>query len=156
MKDIFIDNNIAKNFAKADDPEYKKLIKWLLKYDINNPTNNAVLDVSNKLIGEYGRTCSNSYSETSIWVIVDVMTKQGRLNKITNEAIKEFIKRYFKKKVVRHLTCNEEDREFIPVILLSFRKYALVRDHAFACDLRSFPGFTVLVEHRPQDLPYEK
>ncbi len=31
-KDIFIDNNVAKNFASAKDVEYLKLIFWLLQY----------------------------------------------------------------------------------------------------------------------------
>ena len=33
LKDLFIDNNVAKNFANPLDPEYKKLIQWLMTFD---------------------------------------------------------------------------------------------------------------------------
>jgi len=32
-KDIFIDNNIAKNFTNPLDGEYKKLVQWLMRYN---------------------------------------------------------------------------------------------------------------------------
>jgi hypothetical protein len=51
-KDIFIDNNIAKNFSNPLDPDYKKLIKWLREFNDDDPKihNNAYLMVSNKLL----------------------------------------------------------------------------------------------------------
>jgi hypothetical protein len=59
-KDIFIDNNIAKNFTNPLDPEYVKLIKWLLAYDEvpeGSPDYiNAHLAVSKKLLVEYYRS----------------------------------------------------------------------------------------------------
>lgn len=47
-KDIFIDNNITKNFANPLDPEYKKLIKWLMAFDEQDKAKNAYLVISNK------------------------------------------------------------------------------------------------------------
>ena len=38
MKDIFIDNNIAKNFGNPMDEEYQKLIRWLQKFDEDKDT----------------------------------------------------------------------------------------------------------------------
>jgi hypothetical protein len=52
------------------------------------------------------------------------------------------------------LTCNYEDREHLPVVLLSQRKYALSLDDRFIADLENFPGFVVLVKKRPEELPY--
>lgn len=155
MKDIFIDNNITKNFANPLDPEYKKLIKWLRKYDERDMSGNAVLIVCNKLLVEYGRTSSLSKSPTNIWVIVDMLKRQGRLNHIKNSDIKEFIRIHFTKTIQKCLRCNTRDREYIPVVLLSFRKYALVNDNNLKYDLVNFPGFTVLAEKRPEDLPYD-
>jgi hypothetical protein len=43
MKDIFIDNSIAKNFANPLDPEYKKLVAWLMRYDQSHKSINAIL-----------------------------------------------------------------------------------------------------------------
>lgn len=149
-KDIFIDNNIAKNFCNPLDPEYKSLIKWLI-YD---PT--AYLVVSNKLIAEYQRSASQSPSTTAITSIINQLTKKGRLLKITNEQIKSFKQRYFTKKVVKNLTCNQEDRDHIPVVMLSQRKYVLALDKKFTLDLLNFPGFKVIVCAKPQDLPYDK
>jgi hypothetical protein len=57
---------------------------------------------------------------------------------------------------VKKFTCNKEDQEHIPVILLSDRKYVLTLDQKFTDDLRNFPNFIVLVCAKPQDLPYDK
>lgn len=155
-KDIFIDNNVAKNFTNPLDPEYKKLIKWLIRFNPKNKANNAYLVVSNKLLMEYHRTSGLSYSLTNITVIIGKMQKEGRLIKISNEAIKEFKRQYFSKKIKRKLTCNQEDRDHIPVVLLSHRKYALSLDIKFLHDLENFPGFIVTVARRPQNLPYDQ
>ena len=155
-KDIFIDNNIAKNFTNPLDPEYKKLIKWLITFDEKRGANNAYLVVSNKLLAEYHRTSGLSYSLTNITIIIGKLQKEGRLIKISNQAIKEFKRKHFSKKVKRKLTCNQEDRDHIPVVLLSDRKYALSLDIKFLYDLENFPGFIVTVARRPQNLPYDQ
>lgn len=56
--------------------------------------------------------------------------------------------------VVIKLRSNNEDRNHIPVVCLSERKYALTRDDKFTEDLKNFPGFKVLVCSKPQDMPY--
>jgi len=155
-KDIFIDNNIGKNFANPLDPEYKNLIQWLMAFNPNNAGKNAYLMVSNKLIAEYQRTSGSASSLTNITVIISKMTQEGRLVKITNEQIKDFKLKYFKKKVVRNFTCNKEDHDHIPVVLLSERKYALSLDDKFISDLIKFPGFVVLAAERPEKLPYNR
>ena len=154
LKDIFIDNNIAKNFSNPLDPEYKKLIRWLMQCDAVHPAANAYLVVSNKLIAEYQRTARNATLATSIPMVISQLTKEGRLIKISNQAIKDFQHAYFSKSVVKKLTCNYEDREHLPVVLLSQRKYALSLDDKFIADLEHFPGFVVLVKKRPEELPY--
>jgi len=155
-KDIFIDNNIGKNFANPLDPEYKNLIQWLMAFNPNNAGKNAYLMVSNKLIAEYQRTSGSASSLTNITVIISKMTQEGRLVKISNEQIKDFKRKYFKKKVVRNFTCNKEDHDHIPVVLLSDRKYALSLDDKFISDLIKFPGFVVLAAERPEKLPYNR
>jgi hypothetical protein len=103
LKDIFIDNNIAKNFSNPLDPEYKKLIKWLMRYDGTKPEFNAYLVVSNKLIGEYLRTARDALSPTNITIIISKLSREGRLIKVSNQAIKEFKQKHFKSKVVKRL-----------------------------------------------------
>ncbi len=68
---------------------------------------------------------------------------------------KKFKSEYFSKKIERKLQSNNEDREHIPVVLLSNRKYALCLDNKFIADLKSFPGFTVTVEKRSEKLNYK-
>ncbi|OQX04250.1 MAG: hypothetical protein BWK80_54010 [Desulfobacteraceae bacterium IS3] len=155
-KDIFIDNNITKNFANPLDPEYKKLIQWLMAFNPNDAGKNAYLIISSKLIAEYMRTSGSASSLTNITVIISKMTKEGRLVKISNDELKDFKRKYFKKKVVRNFTCNKEDQDHIPVVLLSDRKYALSLDDKFINDLINFPCFTVLTAKRPENLPYER
>ncbi len=155
-KDIFIDNNIAKNFSYPIDKEYKKLINWLLKNDLEQPEQNAYIVVSHKLINEYSRSSTSTKSLTTITVIISKMQKQGRRVFITNEQIKDFQKEYFTKKTLKKLKSNEEDREHIPVVFLSERKYVLTLDENFTYDLLHFPKFSATVEKRPENLPYDK
>ena len=155
MKDIFIDNNIASRFANPMDKEYKKLLEWLQTYNENTPDDNAFLVVSNKLIAEYIRSNYNAVSSTSIPLIINILTQQGRLNHITNQAIKDFHKTYFTPKVKRKLKSNSEDREHIPVVLLSERKMALSIDDKFITDLNNFAGFEVTTAKRPEELDYK-
>ena len=150
LKDIFIDNNIAKNFGNPLDIEYKKLQNWLVD------NRNAYLVVSNKLLAEYYRSVGQSYYQNSIPSIIDKLTREGRIIKISNEQIKEFKRQYFTKKTKKKFTCNVEDQEHIPVVLLSHRKYVLTLDQKFTFDLLNFPDFSVLVCAKPQDLPYDK
>ncbi len=155
MKDIFIDTNIASRFSNPLDLEYKKLVKWLTNY-VENSTTNAYLVVSNKLLNEYYRSSQNACSATSIPTIINQLTREGRLIKISNRAITEFQKQFFTKKVISKLTCNSQDREHIPVVLLSNRKYVLAIDNNFLYDLVNFPGFVVTAAKRPQNLPYSQ
>lgn len=156
LKDIFIDHNVAKNFSNPLDDEYKKLVKWLIRYDERSPLNNAYLAVSYKLLGEYCPSPGHPHSSTNIIIIIDKFTKQGRLNRISNSAIKNFQRKYFKKHIVRGLRCNPPDRDHIPVVMLSDRKYALSRDTKFRYDVNNFPRFSALAAKRPQDIPYDQ
>ena len=157
-KDIFIDNNIAKNFSNPLDPEYKKLIKWLVEFSLDPKKchNNAYLVVSKKLLAEYYRTMGHAASGNNIAVIINLLNQQGRLIQISNDQIKEFKQKYFTRKVEKCLVSNKEDREHIPVVLLSDRKYALTLDEKFTTDLIKFPSFTATVGKKPTDIPYDK
>ena len=157
-KDIFIDTNIVKNFKNPADPEYIKLIKWLLSYqkveEGEEDTINAHLVVSKKLLGEYNRSNYDSRSNQNITTIISILTKQGRLLPKSNQEINVFKTKYFTKRIVNKLTCNIEDREHIPIILLSDRRYALAIDGPFVNDLLNFPKFQVLACKRPEEMPY--
>jgi len=157
-KDLFIDNNIAKNFSNPQDEEYIKLTKWLINFDssdIGNKDNYAHLVVSQKLLVEYLRTSMGATSDTAIPIIIEKMQREGRLILISNQQIKDFKSAHYSSRVERNLRSNNEDREHIPLVLLSDRKFALSYDDNFIYDLENFAGFTVRVEKRPEDLPYE-
>lgn len=153
--DIFIDTNIASRFTNPMDPEYIGLIQWLLNF---NPSSNrnAFLVVSQKLLAEYYRSSVHAHTHTCIAVIINTLLMQGRLTVITNNQIKNFQRTFFTKKILKDLRSNHEDRNHIPVVLLSDRKYALAIDDAFCHDLTHFPGFVVRVEKRPEKLPYNE
>jgi hypothetical protein len=156
MKDIFIDNNVAKNFFNPPSVEYKKLINWLRYYDENDVDNNSSLVVSIKLIQEYIGTCGNNQIQNNILTLIELQQRQGRITKISNDQIKEFQRVYFSKKVCKNLRSNYKDRSHIPVVLLSRRKLALCLDDYLIHDLVTFPGFQVRIEKQPEDLPYEE
>jgi hypothetical protein len=154
-KDIFIDNTVAKNFSNPLDPSYKRLVAWLIRYDPAIGVDNAHLVWSRKILAEYNRTAANSRSDTNIAVIIDKLTREGRHIFISNPQIKEFKRGHFKKRILRQLRCNAEDRDHIPVVLLSDRKYALSTDHRFVHDINNFPGFVAQAATRPENLPYD-
>ena len=112
--------------------------------------------MSNKLIVEYCTSPGHPHSSTNIIIIIDIFTKQGRLNKISNRDIKNFQRKYFKRHIVRRFSSNPPDWEHIPVVMLSDRKYALSRDAGFRNDVNNFPGFSALAAKRPQDIPYDQ
>ena len=156
--DIFIDNNIASKFANPADPEYKELIRWLMdnhKLSEGQDDDRAYLVVSQKLIAEYIRSCRDASGSTSIPMIINKLTQEGRLVRISNQQIKDFKIQFVTKAVEKKLRSNNEDRDHIPVVLLSDRKYALTYDENFTYDLENFPGFTVIVKSRPEELPYK-
>lgn len=155
MNDIFIDNNIACRFSNPMDKEMVKLIDWLV--NCKSPEDKkAVLVISKKLLNEYHASCRDAQSNTSIPVIIGTLQQEGRLRNISNNQIKDFQSTYFTKAIQNKLQSNNEDRNHIPVVLLSDRKFALTLDRKFATDLINFPGFKVTVSDRPEKIPYNK
>lgn len=158
-RDIFIDTNIASNFANPVDPNYKDLIAWLNdNHDVadGQEDDRAYLVVSTKLMEEYLRTFRGSFLENAMPMIVNRLTIEGRLIKISNAEIKAFQHAEFVPRIVRQMQSNAEDREHIPVVLLSERKYALTNDEKFTHDLGLFPGREVTVSNRPEQIPYRE
>jgi hypothetical protein len=158
-KDIFIDNNIASKFSNPQDKEFIKLTKWLLNFkleNIENKNNYAHLVVSKKLLVEYLRSNQNAKGSGSIPVIIAQLQKESRLIIVTNEEIKAFKTIYYTKSVEKKFRSNKEDREHIPLVMLSDRKFALSFDENFTYDLMNFKGFKVTVERRPENLPYSE
>jgi len=157
MKDIFIDSNLIKNFTNPMDIEYIKLIEWLKKNNERDKSKNAYLVTSKKLIIEYFNTCREAYSDTCIYVIIDLLQKQDRLNPFSTDEINEFKRKHFKKHILNNLRSNYKDKMyFLPLIMMSDRKYALVIDDNFYLDINNFPGFRARAEKRPEKLPYDK
>lgn len=151
-KDIFIDTNIACRFSNPMDQELIKLLDWLI--NTRQEGKAAYLVVSQKLLNEYYSSCRGAKSDTSIPILIDTLLKDGRLIKITKAQIEGFQEEYYTKAMIKRLRANNEDRYHIPVVLLSDRKYALTNDQNFAYDLKHFPGFSVLVSNRPEEIPY--
>jgi len=157
-KDIFIDNNIASKFSNPQDKEYIKLTEWLMFYDQNdslNKDNYAHLVVSKKLLVEYSRSSLNAISDTSIPSMVDKLLREDRLIIVSNQQIKDFQTIHYSKAVLRKLRSNNEDREHLPLVLLSDRKFALSYDDNFIYDLLNFAGFIVVVKKRPEEIQFK-
>ena len=143
MKDIFVDNCVAKNFANPLDPEYKALIQWLF--------DEGFLAVSNKLLGEFGRTSGSCAVGTNIWLIVSHLQTRGRLRHFSNSQLAGFA---IPKRVARKLQSNPADHVHIKTVLLSHRKFALTLDAKLYRDINWYPGHKALAANRPQHIPY--
>lgn len=162
MKDIFIDNNVAKNFATPIDKNYKDLITWINEFDADlvekdpdKKNNFAHLVVSQKLLVEYFKSSKDTSKPNAIPSIINRLTQQGRLIKKTKEEINTFTSKKFSKRIINNLLSNAEDHCHIVTILLSDRKICLTYDDNLSKDLASFPGYNVIVEKRPEKLKYK-
>ena len=159
MKDIFIDNNIAKNFAAPLDPHYKELIQWLNEYDSELVKNDfsklhefAHLVVSQKLLVEYLNSSRDCSKPNAIPAIINRLQIQGRIHKKSKSEIEEFKNKFFTKQIEKRLLSNVEDHCHIVCVLLSNRKLCLTYDENLTTDLNEFPGNVVKVEKRPENL----
>lgn len=162
MKDIFIDNNIAKNFATPLDPHYKDLIEWINEFDKElverSPEKKqdfAHLVVSQKLLVEYLNSSRDCSKPTAIPAIVNRLTIEGRIVKKSKKEIEEFQNKHFTKAVLRSLNSNSEDHVHIVCVLLSNRKLCLTYDCNLTKDLSNFPKYTVTISERPENLGYK-
>ena len=162
MKDILIDNNVAKNFATPIDPHYKDLIEWinefdedLIKEEPDRIYDYAHLVVSQKLLVEYKKSSRDCAKLNAIPNIINRLTREGRLQKKTKEEIEEFKSNYFSKRVLKGLLSNQEDHCHIVSVLISNRKMCLTYDDNLSKDLNDFPGHQVTVEKRPENLNYK-
>lgn len=162
MKDIFIDNNIAKNFATPLDKNYKDLIDWLNNYDEESVKKDSTvkdtfahLVVSQKLLKEYLDSSKNSSKPNAIPSLINRLIIQGRLIKKTKNEIEDFTNKHFTKTITRKLLSNEEDHCHIVTVLLSQRKICLTYDKNLTKDLDNFPGFNPIVKKRPEEINYK-
>ena len=114
--------------------------------------------MSQKLQKEYIDSSRDSVEATEIQAIVNLLTEQDRIHRISNKQIKEFQDVHFTKKLDKDLNLNKlgKDRDHIPAVLLSKRKYAIAIDKKFRYALLNFPRFKATVVSRPEDLNYEK
>ncbi len=155
MKDIFIDNNVAIHFCNPIDVEYKELIEWLFFFDKQKPDDNPSLVISNKLLNEYKRTMGMCRRETCIILIIDKQIRQGNITKYMPQEISDFKSSHFTKSILSKLQSNPEDRELLPLVLLSKRKYALSEDNDLIEDLHKFTEFSVTTAKSPSEISYK-
>lgn len=143
MKDILVDNTVAKNFCNPLDKEYKQFIKWI--------DEEGFLVVTQSLLTEYIATSGTSGASTSMPALVDRLTRDGRLCHFPKAALSGF---RFPKRVSRALCSNKKDHANIKAVMLSVRKFALSHDANFRRDVNGYPGHNARAERRPQDIPY--
>lgn len=155
MKDIFIDNCIAKNFSNPLDPHYKDLVQWLVQYDAQSEAN-AMLVLNQALLNEYNRSNIGNFHNTCITVIINYLTQQGRIHFVPKAAIEAFIKEHIERggKKKKTIQSNAEDWPHIASVLLSHRRMALTTDQGLTADLRSFAALAPRVSHRPEEIGY--
>jgi hypothetical protein len=142
-KDVFVDNNVAKNFCNPVDQNYKDFITWL--------RDEGYLVVTNKILSEYVGSTGGSSSATNIVVIIDRLTRDGRLIRFSSQQLEGF---NFKAGIKRALRSNRKDHPHIKAVLLSDRKLALSLDNNFRHDLNNFPGHLAVARERPEELNY--
>ena len=146
IKDIFIDNNVAKNFKNPVDPHYKKLIDWL--YECGH------LVLSQKLLKEYYDSNRGNWGQ-SIITIINRPTKDERLVRISNEQMENL---RFPKRLDEKYQRLNKDYWHIKAILLSNRKLAIIIDSNFRNAINDHPkhdGVSACAVSRPEEVNYE-
>lgn len=146
IKDLFVDNNVAKNFKNPADPQYEKLIQWLY--------NEGHLVLSQKLLKEYHDSNRGNYGQ-SILSIIARLTKDERIVMISNEQLKAL---NFPKKLDEKCQRLDKDYWHLKAILLSNRKMTLIIDQRFRDAVNSHPKFDGVQAYavaRPEEIDYE-
>jgi len=146
IKDLFVDNNIAKNFKNPADPEYERLIKWLFE--------KGHLVLTQKLLKEYHDSNRGNYGQ-SILSIIARLTKEERIVMISNEQLDAL---RFSKTIDKKCIKLNKDYWHLKAILLSNRKMAVIIDKAFRDAVNSHPkheGIQACAVARPEEIDYE-
>lgn len=141
MNDIFFDTNLAHNLINPTSPEYRDFLNWLYK--------DGALVISNKLEVEYGRGNQN------LIVIIDGLTKNGRINRITNRQLQEYC---IPKRIENRLLSNKADRNNIKCIVLSNRKMGIIADNNLLKDINNYPRLNKIkptAANRPSEIDYK-
>lgn len=156
MKDIFIDADIANTFADSKDCHIKDLIEWLLN------CKSAFLVLTNGLRSEYYGGNEHCCKEFSIRTIVDKLIKDERINTISNENIRKFQVEFFNWSSISSKRKGSKDPEHIAAVLLSDRRFAIVKDDKLFNDLLNFrpkkklKGKSITVVNCPSKIDYKE
>jgi hypothetical protein len=126
-KDLFVDNNVAKNFKNPADPEYQKLMDWLFR--------EGHLVLTQKLLNEYLSSNQGNFGR-SIITIINQLTIDGRIVKFSTEELKALT---FKKRLDEKCQKLNKDYWHLKAILLSNRKLAVIIDKAFREAVNNHP-----------------
>ncbi|CAN5244421.1 hypothetical protein BH09BAC4_BH09BAC4_49670 [soil metagenome] len=146
IKDLFVDNNVAKNFKNPADPEYQKLMTWLFK--------EGHLVLTPKLLAEYHSSNQGNFGQ-SITTIINQLTISGRLVRISTEEMKAI---KFSKRLDEKCLKLNKDYWHLKAILLSNRKIAIIIDKAFRDAVNNHPKFEGVQASavvRPEELDYQ-
>ena len=146
IKDLFVDNNIAKNFKNPANPEYEKLIKWLFE--------EGHLVLTQKLLKEYHDSNRGNYGQ-SILSIIARLTKDERIVMVSNDQLKSLT---FSKTIDKKCLKLNKDYWHLKAILLSNRKIAIIIDKAFRDAVNNHPmhdGVKPQAVARPEEIDYE-
>ena len=146
IKDLFVDNNVAKNFKNPADPEYLKLMDWLFK--------EGHLVITPKLMAEYYASNQGNFGQ-SIITIINQLTIGGRLVRISTEEMKAV---KFPKRLDKERLKLNKDYWHLKAILLSNRKIAIIIDKAFRDAVNNHPmhnGVKPQAVARPEEIDYE-
>ena len=146
IKDLFVDNNVAKNFKNPADPEYQKLMVWLFK--------EGHLVLTPKLLAEYHSSNQGNFGQ-SIITIINQLTISGRLVRISTEEMKAV---KFPKRLDEKCLKLNKDYWHLKAILLSNRKIAIIIDKAFRDAVNNHPkfdGVQACAVARPEEIDYD-
>lgn len=151
IKDLVIDNSVSHCFCNPTQDEYKDLIKWLID---ENRKFSSMLAVSQKLLNEYHDTSKHALSNTSLPALIDLLTREGRLNFISKKDIQSFSRKYITKSRRKKLKSNSEDHPHLITTFLSERKLAISEDDNLIHDLLNFPKHSASVGKSPSMINY--
>ncbi len=148
MKDIYIDNSTLQKFKNGVSDEHWELGQWLIT--------EGWLVWTAKIAREYLRSTRGARADENLLLLaVDHLTASGRLNTISNSALKNFS---FPKKEYRRMRCNSEDHDNVKAVLISSRKLALTNDDALNDAINSSSKIKKIkpqASNSPSSLPYK-
>lgn len=143
MRDIVIDNCIAKNFCNPITGDLRTFVTWLRDH--------GTLAVTQRLLVEYYSSTGSATSATNICALIEHLKLEKRFVRFSKTQLEEVdIPQHYENR----MRCNFHDRSLVRAVALTVRRIAISDDDNFRYDVNNLPGYNAVAVRGPAEIDY--